>query len=508
MSDSERPVMESPPPALKRVLDAVPAAVVLMDAAGRVRLWNQGAEELFGFTAREIGGQVLPLVPLEEGVGFRAKLETVMAGGTLRGVELHRVRKDGQEVEVRLWASPWRGEGGAVEGVVAAYVDMTELRRLERQFQQAQRLEILSRLASGIAHDFNNLLTVISGYSGMLLAKLEGDAAACSTVEAIRQAGERASALVRQLLASSRQLPFEPRLVDLNVIVEDLRRVLERVIGENITVEVELDPSLPALLADQVQLSQTLFNLAVNAREAMPGGGRLRIRTRSVLLQEERAARVGMQSGQYACLEVADTGTGMSEETRARAFEPFFTTKHDGSGLGLAAVQGIVRQHHGGIEMESEPGMGTTFRLFFPCPAESRVEEGSLTIPLGHGEKVLVVEDEPNVRLLLLEILEGCGYAVRVAAKASEALADESLTHGVDVLVTDMVLPDMDGCSLAQLVRRKQPRAGVLLVSGYVERGPCGQLDPPYDFLNKPFTLGELAGKVATLAAGRPKAAE
>ncbi|HEY1178936.1 MAG TPA: ATP-binding protein, partial [Phytomonospora sp.] len=391
-----------------------------------------------------------------------------------------------------------------------AYVatDITERKQLEEQFRQAQKMEAVGQLAGGVAHDFNNLLAVMTSYTGMLLADLPADDPARADLEEIRRAAERAAGLTRQLLAFSRQQVLQPRILDVNAVVRDLEKMLARVLREDVRLETALTPTLGRVHADPGQLEQVIVNLAVNARDAMPAGGMLTIETADVELDEAYCrARADVTPGPYVMLAVSDTGVGMDAATQARIFEPFFTTKDvgKGTGLGLSTVYGIVKQSGGHVAVYSEPGLGTTFKVYLPRASTSpagRPRSGSHPA-LHHGSgTVLLVEDDAQVRAAARRILARAGYTVLEAASGPEALrlcAERPQSAGpIDLLLTDMVMPEMGGRELAARVRVLHPAAATAFMSGYTADAVLrhGVVDPGSVFIQKPFTPETLTQKV------------
>jgi signal transduction histidine kinase len=380
-----------------------------------------------------------------------------------------------------------------------------ELSRTQAQFVQSQKIEAIGRLTGGIAHDFNNLLTVILGRTALALQSLKSEDPLRGSLEQVHQTAGRAAALTHQLLAFSRTQRLEPRILDLNAVVADMGQMLERLIGEQIRLVTALDPALGTVRADRGQLEQVIMNLVVNARDALPEGGQLTLETANVELDAAFARRhLGSRPGPYVLLTASDTGTGMSPDVRAHLFEPFFTTKGvgKGTGLGLATVYGIVKQSDGYISVYSEPGRGTTFKVYLPrveLPAE-QVEppEPRAGAPRG-SETILLVEDEEAVRALARDILEAQGYAVLEAGHGVEALSVcETHPGPIQLVLTDVVMPKMGGRELAERLTAPRPEARVLYMSGYTEHaiGPRGPLDARAPFIQKPFTSDVLARKV------------
>jgi signal transduction histidine kinase/ActR/RegA family two-component response regulator len=372
--------------------------------------------------------------------------------------------------------------------------NVTGRRELEARLQQAQKMEAVGRLAGGVAHDFNNLLTAIAGYSEFLISGLQDDHLR-RHAEEIKKASARAAALTGQLLAFSRRQVLQPRVLDLNAVVSDMDMMLRRLIGEDVELVNVLEPELGAVLADPTQLEQVIVNLAVNARDAMPQGGSVTIETANV--------------GEFVELRMTDTGIGMTEAERAQLFDPFFTTKVGGTGLGLATVYGVVEQSGGSIEVDSAPGEGSSFRILLPAvedpalPAAPDHDES----PASGSETVLLVEDELVVRRLVAEILETSGYTVLQAGDGPSAL--ELLRRhadGIDLLITDVVMPGMSGPEVAERVVALRPGTEVLYISGYTDSAidHHGVLEPGIAFLQKPFSADELTRKVRTVLDGEP----
>jgi PAS domain S-box-containing protein len=507
---------------LEAIIQSSPLAILSLDSDGHVQSWNPAAERLFGWTATEVTGKLLPIVPDGKEEEFRAARRRVMQGEPLTGVELVRRRKDGTAVTVNLIAAPLHDADGHVMGILALIEDVTGVKRLEQQFFQAQKMEAVGRLAGGVAHDFNNLLTAILGSTDLLLEMLPPDHPGREEANETRKASLRAADLTRQLLAFSRQQVLAPRVLSLNGVVADMDKMLRRLIGEDVQLDSVLAEDTGAVRADPGQLEQVVMNLAVNARDAMPKGGRLTIETANVTLDETYAtAHPVVVPGAYVMLAVSDTGTGMDVETLARVFEPFFTTKPKGrgTGLGLATAYGIVKQSGGYIWVYSEPGRGTTFKVYLPrvtAPLEAPSAPAVATGSLRGSETILVVEDQEEVRRLTRKMLEARGYHVLVAASGHEALQLgkqlETLRlverHGkdIDLLVTDVIMPGMSGRELGLLLASPHPRMKVLYVSGYTDESIVhhGVLEPGVAFLQKPFTAEMLARKVREVLDSSP----
>jgi two-component system cell cycle sensor histidine kinase/response regulator CckA len=382
---------------------------------------------------------------------------------------------------------------------------VTDRRRLEEQLHQASKMEAVGQLAGGVAHDFNNLLTVITGYGALVADALPPGDPVRELVGEMVRAGERAAGLTRQLLAFSRKQVLSPRVVDLNAVVADTERMLRRLIGADVDLAARLQPNLGRVRADPGQVEQVVMNLAVNARDAMPRGGKLTVETRDVELGEDYCrTHPEARPGPHVLLAVSDTGCGMTEEVRLRIFEPFFTTKGPGkgAGLGLATVFGIVKQSGGSVEVYSEVGVGTTFKVYLPradAPAAADAT-GPVQAAVTRGtETLLVAEDEPAVRALTCHVLRSAGYTVLEAETGEEAVRVADRHAGpVHLLVTDVVMPGGGGRELAETLAERHPGARVLFLSGYTADAVVrhGILGERADFLQKPFTPAALARKV------------
>jgi PAS domain S-box-containing protein len=464
-------------------------------------------EELIGRTPADFDPQISPLM--------HEQIVTRLNEGETVVFDTRHRRKDGSEFPVEIRVRPFR-EGGRLLRV-ALVRDMTERKRLEEQLRQAQKMEAIGRLAGGVAHDFNNLLTVINGCTEMALDHVGPDAAVRGWLTEIRKAGERAAGFNRQLLAFSRKQSLQPRAVDVNTAVADVSSMLQRIIGDDIELTVVAGPVVRPVFVDPTQLEQALLNLAVNARDAMPHGGRLTIETCSV---EVRLPDAGDQprDGLTPCamLAVTDTGHGMDEATKAHIFEPFFTTKgpDQGTGLGLASVYGFIRQSGGHAEVQSNAGQGASFRLFLPFAAGGlpahRADTARRAVARG-TETVLLVDDDDGVRRLTATVLRSAGYTVLEAREGSEALTVvQRHPEPIHLLVTDVIMPRLGGRQLADRLRSVRPCLKVLFISGYAAN-MLGEHDPVSersDFLSKPFTPASLAAKVRALLDGAANRSE
>ena len=422
----------------------------------------------------------------------------------LDNMEVKWRRKDGRAITVRLSGRAVSPEGEhQVLEIIAE--DVTDRRILEDQFRQAQKMEAIGRLAGGVAHDFNNLLMVIGGYTYVLLNQLGAGDPRRKKAEAIQEATERAATLTRQLLAFGRKQVLELKVIDLNAVVADISNLLRPLIGEDVEVLISCDSKLGRTKADPGQVEQVIMNLAVNARDAMPSGGKLIIESRNIDLDDSyQRLHASVKPGRYVMLAVSDTGSGMDAETQSHIFEPFFTTKEKGkgTGLGLSTVYGIVKQSGGYIFAYSELGRGTTFKIYLPRVEEAAAEslpERRIRPGLGGRETILLVEDEESVRELIAEALRAQGYNLLIAANGQEALALAAPANcHIDLMITDVVMPNMGGRELANRLAQSRPQMRVLYLSGYTEDAIVhqGVLDPGTLFLQKPFSLDALAGKV------------
>jgi len=490
------------------LLESAPDPMVVVDREGRIVLVNAQAEKTFGYAREDLLGQGMDiLVPgrfkekcLEYRTGFLRQPQGDPVGATL---ELFGLRKDGSEFPVELKLSLLKTEEG-VWGC-AAIRDLTERRKLEQQFRQAQKMESIGTLAGGIAHDFNNLLTVILSYSSSLTQELPLDSKHSRAAEQVHVAAERGAALTRQLLAFSRKQVFQLRVVNLNDISRNLLKMLQRIIGEHIEINMVLAEDLASVKADAGQLEQVLMNLSVNARDAMPQGGRLTLQTQNVDLDEEFVRRhVGSAAGPHVLLTVSDTGVGMEPGTLARIFEPFFTTKGPGhgTGLGLSMVYGVVKQSGGYIWVYSEAGKGTTFKIYLPQvkePAETPLSRRPQHDRVRGSETILLVEDDPAVRELVESLLAAQGYSVLVSQEPQDvATICEQHPERIHLLLTDLILPGVSGREIAKRVSSLRPDIKVLFMSGYTDDALIHShgFNETFAFLQKPFSALTLAMKV------------
>jgi PAS domain S-box-containing protein len=481
------------------------------DLEGRILSANPWAATVLGYSQDELLRMNLrDFIAPEVRYEFVGYLEKIRKHGVAQGMLLVQTRNG----ERRIWEykNTLRTEGVTEPVVRGMAQDITERKRgevekarLEAQLQQAQKMESVGRLAGGVAHDFNNLLTVITGYSELLLQKIGKESPMHGEVEEIKRAGERASSLTQQLLAFSRKQIIEPKVILLDSMVAETHKMLARLIGENIDLQTITGKSPGTVKVDPGQFQQILMNLAVNARDAMPDGGKIVIETANVDLDEGYCAlHPYVKPGRFVMLAVSDTGKGMSEEVKTHIFEPFFTTKEMGSGtgLGLATTYGAVHQAGGSIEVYSEVGIGTTFKIYLPRVEEAVVKPEKNDHPTdlpGGTETVLLVEDEEMVRELGVQILERLGYKVLWGSNGTEALAiAEKYDNRIDLLLTDVVMPGMNGSELATQLVLHHPEMKVLFTSGYTDETITrhGVLDEGVSFIGKPYTLSVLARKV------------
>jgi len=492
---------------MQSLLDNVADGILLLDEWGVIVSFSQGAQRMFGYTEAEMKGKTMEvLLAGDDRVAYteslREYLETGTTGplGVPRGVSA--ARSDGRAFPAELVAGEFYLDGRRHFTCIVR--DVTDRDKLEAQLRQSQKMEAVGRLAGGVAHDFNNLLTVINGYSELLLLEMTRPSEAAEMVLSIGEAGEQAAGLTRQLLAFSRRAVLEPRVLDLNDVVRDTERMLGRVIGEDVILTTVLAPDLWHVRVDAGQTAQVLMNLAINARDAMALGGSLTLQTSNTVLDTRLAGRkVDVPEGRYVLLTVHDTGQGMTAEVQAHLFEPFFTTKApgEGTGLGLATVYGIVRQSGGHIDVYSETGVGTTFKIYLPAIFDEAVQArvAADTAPSGGTETILLVEDEDRVREVARTALTSYGYTVLAVSggqAALDMLADPA-PH-VDLVVTDVIMPGLSGPEMAQRAAELRPGLRSLFVSGYTDDTVVrhGILTAEMEFLQKPYTPRSLARKV------------
>jgi PAS domain S-box-containing protein len=514
MTDARRTkLIEEREARLRSIVETAPDAVITIGERGIIQSFSPAAEKLFGYAAGEvIGHNVKMLMPEPHRTKHDGYLERYLRTGEKRiigiGREVEAQRKDGTVFPMHLSVGEVRlGDTHIFSGFIH---DLSARVKMEEELQRAQKMEAVGQLTGGVAHDFNNLLTVISGNLEMLDRRID-DAEDRDLLKDAREASQLGAELAKHLLAIGRRQPLQPRLTDLNSLVGGMADLLRRSLGETIAIDTKLAEGLPMIMVDPGQVESALLNLSVNARDAMPKGGKLFIRTASADLDESYTAfYVDVAPGRYVSLAVTDTGVGMTPEVRQRAFEPFFTTKGPGkgNGLGLSMVYGFVKQSGGHIQIYSEPGRGTTIRFYLPAQhGDGGVPERSADAPtppasLAAGETVLLVEDDPRVRRVSLRRLKDLGYHVLEADSGPVAL--KLLDEGADinVLFTDVVMPGgMTGIDLAQEVRRRRPGVKILLSSGYAEPSVVigGLTIADTAWLGKPYSAAELESKLRKL---------
>ena len=502
---SERKQAEENARRLAAIVDHSDDAIIGKTLDGVITSWNRAAERLFGYAAAEmIGSSISRLIPADRPDDMKRILGRIASGESIEHYETERITKDGRRITVSLLVSPIRDEDGQVTGASKIARDITHEKQLEQKLRQAQTMEAIGQLAGGIAHDFNNLLTAINGYSALALMVPNVEEPIRHYMSQVEAAGKRATALTQQLLAFSRKQVLDPRVLSVSSIIAGMEPLLRRVIHESIEFRTVLDPSASLIEADRHQVEQVLMNLVINARDAMPSGGKVTIEVANAVLDEAYAKqRVDVSPGNYVMLVVSDTGTGMDPATQARVFEPFFTTKPigQGTGLGLSTVYGIVKQSGGHVAVYSEVGVGSTFKIYFPASTERLDEEASKPeIKSFRGaETILIVEDDASLREYVATALKGLGYKVYEAADGEEAVAIvQKQRDRIDLLITDVVMPKMSGRDLAEVLAPLAGRMRVLYVSGYTENAIVqhGVLYPGLNFLAKPFGPEQLGAKI------------
>jgi two-component system, cell cycle sensor histidine kinase and response regulator CckA len=498
---------------LATAIEQAAEVIVVTDAQASIQYVNPAFETTTGYARNEVLGKnprILQSGKQDEAF-YRGLWDTLTNGNTWHGRFINR-KKDGQHYTEDATISPVRDEAGSIVSYVAVKRDITRDLDLEAQLLQSQKMEGIGRLAGGVAHDFNNILSVILSYAGFALGVVkEGDALRDDIIE-IRKAGERAAALTRQLLAFSRKQVLQPESLELNRILTNMEKMLQRIIGEDIDLVQVLAPDLGLVTADPGQIEQVIMNLAVNARDAMPEGGKLTIETANVELDLDYAAQHReVVPGPYVMIAVSDSGVGIDQQTMTRMFEPFFTTKGagKGTGLGLSTVMGIVKQSGGSIFVYSEIGKGTTFKIYLPRELSTASAAGAkpttMAQPSTGTETILVVEDEEPLRRIARRTLEAAGYKVLTAANGDEALATSAGRGGaIHLLLTDVVMPQMSGRVLATQLTKQRPALKVLYMSGYTDNAIVhhGVLDAGTQFIAKPFTVDSLTRKVHEVLAG------
>jgi two-component system, cell cycle sensor histidine kinase and response regulator CckA len=502
----------------RQIIETTNEGVWLIDPTLKTMFVNARMADMLGYGVEGIVGRsVLDFVADESRSAMAAPLQRRQTGAADQ-VEIRLKRKDGTDVWVLLGSTPLFDGSGEYRGALAMTMDITARKQLEGQLRQSQKLEAIGSLAGGVAHDFNNLLSVVLSYATLLMENLPANDPVRVDLQEIKKAGDRAADLTRQLLAFSRRQVLEPRTLDLNHILAGLEKMLRRLLVEDVELCLLTSPKLGKIRADPTQIEQVVMNLVVNARDAMPRGGKLSIETDNVELDASYAAsHLDVAPGAYVVLAVTDTGAGMDAATVGRIFEPFFTTKETGkgTGLGLSTVFGIVQQSRGHISVNSEPGRGTTFKVYFPrTHGESeRISAPSAVTYLGGTETILLVEDEEAVRAVARTILHRRGYKVLEAQNGGEAfLICEKYAAEIDLLIADVIMPRMGGRELAERLARIQPEMKVLFISGYASDSVArqGVLEPGITYLQKPITPDPFLRKVREVldsARGKPQTA-
>ncbi len=501
---------------LATLLESSPLPVFSLDAAGRIATWNSAAERIFGNAAEEIIGRHFAALPENAQNEFDRLHQRVMAGERLQDVQTRWLHHDGRVLDVVNSGAPVLDRGGRISAAVYIAEDVTEKRKLERQLAQSQKMETVGQLTGGVAHDFNNILTVITGTIDILADAVADRPQLAAVARLIDEAAGRGSDLTRQLLAFSRKQPLQPQKTDINALVVEAARLLRPTLGEHIEIESMLeDDAWPALI-DRSLLATAILNLAINARDAMPGGGKLTLETGNVILDEAYArANAEVHPGRYVMIAVSDTGSGIPAAFRDRVFEPFFTTKEvgKGTGLGLSMVYGFVKQSDGHIKIYSEEGHGTSIKLYLPQASEhlqAAVEARPAPVPETGHETILVVEDDRMVCDYVAAQLHSLGYVTAIAASAAEALAILDGGAEVDLLFTDVIMPGtMNGRELADEALRRRPGLKILFTSGYTENAILhhGRLEAGVLLLAKPYRRSDLARMIRTALAGPGSAA-
>jgi PAS domain S-box-containing protein len=477
-------------------------AVIALDCSGAIQSWNPAAEKIFGYTMPEVAGR--PFISLFargiDGIEPGVLEEKLNAGSSTSGWDTTQVHKNGSVVHTSLDICPLFAENGALAGNCVIGKETTRFRMLQSQLRQTQKLEAVGRLSGGIAHDFNNLLMIIAGYNGMIMAELPAEDPVLPYAVEIAKASERAAMLTNQLLAFSRREVTKPRVLNLNETIADLDKMLRRIIGEDVELILHLATGLSNIKADPGQIGQLLTNLVINARDAMPDGGVVTIATEDVdVAGADRAGEQEIGPGAYVSLTVADSGTGMDEETRQHLFEPFFTTKPrgEGTGLGLSIVSGIVSQLRGDIQVSTELGKGTKFTIRLPVTAEQQTDTRSIREitpkPDNREITVLLVEDDSGVRHLIRHMLLKGGYTVYETSDPEEA-ARICEAVPIKLLMTDIVMPGTGGRDLAGRLMKCHRDLRVLYMSGYISDSifAGGFQEPGLHFIRKPFSAAHL----------------
>ena len=511
---------------LAQAVQGNPISTFIIDNNHIITHWNKACESLTGFSSDAMVGtkkQWLPFYPAERpiladlivngatgeemDVYYEGKLhKSILIEGVYKGEDFYPdLGKNGKWLF--FTAAPLRNQSGNITGAIQTFQDITNRRSAEEQLRQAQKMEAIGTLAGGVAHDFNNILTTIIGNASLALMEVEKDGPLREEIAEIKMAGERAATLTRQLLAFSRKQIVQPKILDFNELLTDIEKMIDRLIGEDVELLTVPEPALWQVELDPGQMEQIIMNLAINARDAMPMGGKLAIETANMDLDESYFHERGIQEekpGAYVVISVSDTGSGMDKETQERIFEPFYTTKElgKGTGLGLPTIYGIVKQNNGFIWVYSEPGQGSTFKVYFPRvkgDAEAKEKKQVPSSKVGGSETVLVVEDDDSLRNFVEKSLQSHGYRVLVAENGEDALRVGKEHEGpIDLMVTDVVIPKMGGKEVAERLQPLYPHMKVIYMSGYTDNAIAhhGVLAPGLNFIEKPFSPEDLARKV------------
>jgi two-component system cell cycle sensor histidine kinase/response regulator CckA len=495
---------------LRRSVEQSPDLVMITNSAGLLEYVNPAFEKLTGYTSTEVIGQTLGILKSDQQAGelYEEMWNTVLSGKVFHGTVMNR-KKNGETFTIEKAITPMRNPSGQITHFISTGRDITDQRKLESQLHQSQKMDAIGLLAGGVAHDFNNLLLVISAYAELVLDSLGAEDPSRKKIDEIITATRRAAELTRQLLAFGRKQMQSLRVLDLNTVVGEIAAMLPRLIGEDIQLVFVPGQDLAKVKADPAQIEQVVMNLATNARDAMPRGGKLTIETANVVLHRDYVQKHAVvPAGEYALLAVSDSGEGIPAEHLGHIFEPFYTTKEagKGTGLGLATAYGIVKQSDGFIWVYSEPGLGTTFKIYLPrVHRMSDAERPQVAQSSPHGrETVLLVEDEAAVRASTCEFLVRCGYTVVTAENGEDALrVSRDYSGPIHLMITDVVMPKMSGPQVAAQLVAERPDMKTLFVSGYAENTVLqhGNIDVTARFLSKPFSLSTLANKIREVLA-------
>ncbi len=513
----------------RALVQAAPMAVIGMDLAGSVNAWNPAAERIFGWRAEEVVGKKITALPAENENEVSDICRRISGGEIVAGFETARITRTGRQIPVSISGAPIYDENGSLISLMLVAEDISERKRielelqertkeqaqLESQMRQAQKMEVLGRLAGGVAHDFNNMLMVLDGCSDLLDRALPTESPARLYLNQIQRTTEKAAAITKQLLAFSRKQILEMKPMDLHEALTSSEFMLPRLLGSDIELSFHHEARRSWIVCDASQIEQVIANLAINSRDAMPKGGRLTIATTNAAGLPDAAAAAAPSAASvhdWVVLSVTDSGCGMDEKTRAQIFEPFFTTKPlgKGTGLGLATVYGIVKQSNGHIHVRTTPGQGTTFEIYFPSvdpvlPSVPPPDESTTTPDLA-AATILVADDESALRHAVVELLRASGYTVFEADNALEALELAEKHPGIDILLTDIVMPGFRGPELARRISAVQPGISVIYMSGYAEGFQENELPPNAMFLQKPFRFSKLLEQLKLIRGGADQA--